>query len=86
MWKVKFRSDFHDKAVELYADVVEIDHLFATLSGIRTKLHSSSIVIAGSEDFEEFVEFDPLIIPSHNIVFAGQIKDVSIRPLEVAKK
>jgi len=83
MWKVKFRSDYHDRAVELYAEDLVLDHMFATIRGVRTKLHSSTIVIAGHEDFEEFVEFDPLIIPSHNIIFAGEIKETEVKKFSV---
>lgn len=77
MWKIRFRDDYHDSPIELYAEEVVIDEQspFVCITGIRTKYRSQTIIVPGDCNFEEFAEFDPLYICYNSLIYAGRIKE-----------
>ena len=87
MWVVKFRPDHKEESVKVYADYVDMMNMpMIYIHGIRQKFRSTNIVLPQDDNFQELLECDPVIIPFHNIVHIGQLKDeVVVTNLEVVK-
>lgn len=78
MWVVKFRPDYGDESIKVYAEDVDMNDMpLIYIRGIRPKFRSALVVTPEDEAFKELVECEPLIIPFTSIVHIGKLKDES---------
>ncbi len=76
MWVIKFRTDYDEEPVKIYAEDVDTMSMpLIYISGIRMKHRSALIEIPKDEAFDELVQCDPLIVCYSSIVYLGKLKD-----------
>lgn len=84
MWVVKFRTDYDEEPVKIYAEDVDVMNMpLVYISGIRMKHRSTLVVIPKDDAFDELVQCDPLIVCYSSIVYLGKLKDSEVVPLGV---
>jgi len=85
MWVVKFRTDYDEEPVKIYAEDVDLMNMpLVYVTGIRTKHRSTVIQLPKDEAFEELVQCDPLIVCYSSIIYLGKLKeDSTVVPLGI---
>jgi len=74
MWKVKFVDAMAGEPLVVYADDVSFANLpLVYIKGIRKRYRS--IIITSDDAWQESLEFEPLIVPFHNVIYTGFLKD-----------
>jgi hypothetical protein len=84
VWKLRVQLDPKGQPQDLYAEDVDFNSFpLIWIKKIREEKRSTLITLPDSDSYQEFSQFDLLVIPYNHLLYAGRSKEKTDAVLQV---